>query len=208
MPAAPRRRAAAGDAGHRARQGRNFLQVPPPSPTRARRLPSQPPLAVGRRHVLVAASPCRRVRVAFTSRARSRARPCGPRRPRTGVHPSTRAPQSWRRGWAFGPFSCRRCRSPPCLGRPRRRDPAVAMWVARTVAKGRGLHVLGRPELTAETPPRLCQPTAGAVLAAAHGDEPGSAVHPVRVPSRPAPSPTGARHAHALPRAAHTAAQG
>jgi hypothetical protein len=41
-PAAPRRLAAAGDAGHRARLGRNFLQVPPPSPTRARRPPSLP----------------------------------------------------------------------------------------------------------------------------------------------------------------------
>jgi hypothetical protein len=65
------------------------------------------------------------------------------------------------------------------------------MWVARTVAKGRGRHVFGRPEHTAETPSRLRQPTTGAVLTAAHGDEPGSAVHPMRVPSRPAPSPTG-----------------
>jgi hypothetical protein len=207
-PAAPRRCAAAGDASHRARLGRNFLQVSPPSSTRARRPPSQPPLAIGRRPVLVAAAPCRRVLVAFMSRACSRARPCGPRRPRTGVHPSTRVPQPWRRGRAFGPFSCLRRRSPPCLGRPRRRDHAVAMWVARTVAKGRRRHVLGRPEHTAETPSHLRQPTAGAVLAAAHGDEPGSAVHPVCVPSRPAPSPTGARHVHALPRAAHTAAQG
>jgi hypothetical protein len=79
------------------------------------------------------------------------------------------------------------------------------MWVARTVAKGRGLHVLGRLEHTAETPSCLRQPTAGVVLAAADGDEPGSAVHPVRVPSRPTPSPPGARRAHTLPRAAHTA---
>jgi hypothetical protein len=190
MPAAPRHRAAAGDAGHRARLGCNFLQVPPSSPTRARHPPSQHPLAVGRRPVLVAAAPCRRVRVAFTSCARSRARPCGPRRPRTGVHPSTSAPQPWRRGRAFGPLFCLRRRSPPCLGRPRRRDPVVAMWVACTVPKGRGRHVLGRPEHTAETPSRLRQPTAGAVLAAAHGDESGSAVHPVRVPSRPTPSPS------------------
>jgi hypothetical protein len=34
-PAAPRRRAAAGDAGHRARLGRDLLQVPPPLSTRA-----------------------------------------------------------------------------------------------------------------------------------------------------------------------------
>jgi hypothetical protein len=47
------------------------------------------------------------------------------------------------------------------------------MWVARAVAKGRGRHVLGHPEHTAEAPSRLRQPTAGAVLAAAHGDEPG-----------------------------------
>jgi hypothetical protein len=64
-PAGPRRRAAAGDAGHRARLGRIFLQVPPPSSTCARCPPSQPPLAVGSRPVLVAAAPRRRVRVAF-----------------------------------------------------------------------------------------------------------------------------------------------
>jgi hypothetical protein len=110
------------------------------------------PLAVGCRPVSVTAAPCRRARVAFTPRARSCARPCGPRRPRTGVHPSTRAPQPWRRGRAFGPFSCLRRRSPPCLGRPRRSVPAMAMWVVRTVAKRRGCHVRGRPEHTAVHP--------------------------------------------------------
>jgi hypothetical protein len=87
-PAAPRRRAAAGDAGNRARLRRIFLQVPPPSPTRAHRPHSQPPLAVGSRPVLVAAAPCRCVRVAFASRER----PCRPRRPHASVHPSTCAP--------------------------------------------------------------------------------------------------------------------
>jgi hypothetical protein len=38
------------------------------------------------------------------------------------------------------------------------------------------------PEHTAETPSRLRQPTAGAVLAAAHGNEPGFAVNPVACP--------------------------
>jgi hypothetical protein len=38
------------------------------------------------------------------------------------------------------------------------------------------------PEHAAETPSRLRQPTAGAVLAAAHGDEPGSAINPVACP--------------------------
>jgi hypothetical protein len=154
-PAAPRRHAAAGNAGHRARLGHDFLQVPPPSPTRARRPPSLPPLAVGRRPVSVATAPCRRARVAFTTRESSRARPCEPRRPRPGVHPSTRAPQPWRQGRAFGPFSCLRRRSPQCLGRPCRRDPAVAMWVVHMVAKRRGRHVLGHPEHTAVHPRRV-----------------------------------------------------
>jgi hypothetical protein len=59
----PPLRAAAGDAGHRARLGRVFLKVSPPSPTRARRLPSLAPLAVGSRPALVAVAPCRCVRV-------------------------------------------------------------------------------------------------------------------------------------------------
>jgi hypothetical protein len=83
-PAAPRSRVAAGDAGHRASLGRIFLQEPPPSPTRARRPPSQPPLAVGSRPVLVAAAPCRRVRVACAfARASVRA----------ATHSRRRAPQ-------------------------------------------------------------------------------------------------------------------
>jgi hypothetical protein len=114
-----------------------------------------PPLAVGRRPVSVATAPCRRARVAFTTRESSRARPCEPRRPRPGVHPSTRAPQPWRQGRAFGPFSCLRRRSPQCLGRPCRRDPAVAMWVVHMVAKRRGRHVLGHPEHTAVHPRRV-----------------------------------------------------
>jgi hypothetical protein len=71
-PAAPCRRAATGDAGHRARLGRVFLQVPPPSPTRACRLPRLAPLAVGSHPVLVTATP-------LPARSRPRARPCGPR---------------------------------------------------------------------------------------------------------------------------------
>jgi hypothetical protein len=58
----------------------------------------------------------------------------------------------------------------------------VALWVARAVAKGRGRHILGHPEHTTETPSRLREPTEGAMLAAAHGDEPGSTVNPVACP--------------------------
>jgi hypothetical protein len=155
---------------------------------------------------LVAAASCRCARVSFASRAHSRARPCGPRCPRTGVHPSTRAPQPWRRGWAFGPFSCLcRC-SPPCLGRPHRRDPAVAMWVARTVAKRRGRHVLGRPEHTAVHPVAFAPTNCWRRARRRPCRRAGLCRAPVRAPSRPAPSPTGAHHAQALPRAAHTAA--
>jgi hypothetical protein len=71
-PDAPRRHAAAGHAGHRAKLGRVFLQVPPPSPTRARRLPSLAPLAVGSHPVLAAAvARCRSIRVRVRARVRA-----------------------------------------------------------------------------------------------------------------------------------------
>jgi hypothetical protein len=85
-PDAPRRRAAAGDAGQGARLGRVFLQVPPPSPTRTRRLPSLAPLDVGSRPVLVVVAPCRCVRVALRSRSRAPVRAATPSRRRAPQH--------------------------------------------------------------------------------------------------------------------------
>jgi hypothetical protein len=87
-PVAPRRRAAAGDADHRARLGCDFLQVSPPSPTCARRLSSLAPLAVGSRPVLVAIAPCRRVHVAFAF-ARVSVRAATPSRRRAPQHART-----------------------------------------------------------------------------------------------------------------------
>jgi hypothetical protein len=72
--AAPRHRAAAaGDAGHRARLGRAFLQVPPPSPTRACRLPRLALLAVVS-HPVLAAAVARRRRIRVRVRVRARVR--------------------------------------------------------------------------------------------------------------------------------------
>jgi hypothetical protein len=101
-PAAPRCRAAAGNAGHRARLGRVFLQVSPPSPTRARRLPSLAPLAVGSHPVLVAAAPCRRVRVAFVFASAS-VRAATPSRRRAPQHSRTVTLEARLGLW---PFSC------------------------------------------------------------------------------------------------------
>jgi hypothetical protein len=82
-PVAPRRRAVAGDAGHRARMGRVFLLVPLPSPMRARRLPSLAPLAVGSHPVLAAAvARCRRVRVRVRASRDALAQACTPTRAR------------------------------------------------------------------------------------------------------------------------------
>jgi hypothetical protein len=115
---------------------------------RARHPPSLSPLAVGRRPVLspphrvgAPASRPRRVRVRARARAGrgARTQACTPARVRRSLE-----------GMAgpLAPFSCLRRRSPPCLGRPRRRDPAVVFWDARTVAKRKKRRVLGRRFLT------------------------------------------------------------
>jgi hypothetical protein len=109
-------RAAAGDAGHRARLGRIFLQVPPPSSTRARRSPSQPPLAVGNRPVLVAAAPCRRVRVACTF-ARASMRAATPSHRRAPQHACAVTLEARPGLWSvFAP-------APPLVAVPRRAAP-------------------------------------------------------------------------------------
>jgi hypothetical protein len=124
-PAAPHRLAAAGDAGHRARLGRVFLQVPPPPPTRARRLPSLAPLAVGSRPVLVTAAPCRRVRVAFAF-ARASVRAATPSRRRAPQHVRTVTLEARPGLW---PFSCA---GPPA--RPPRRLRRHGLAVAGCLA--------------------------------------------------------------------------
>jgi hypothetical protein len=117
-PAAPRRRAAAGDAGHRARLGRVFLQVPPPSPMRVRRLPSLAPLAVGSRPVLVAFARAS-VRAAMPSRRRA---------------PPHARPVTLEARPGLWPFSCAGppARPPRCL---RRHGLAVAGCLAHANAE-------------------------------------------------------------------------
>jgi hypothetical protein len=121
-PIAPRRRAAAGDAGHRARLGRDFLQVPPPSPTRARRLPSLAPLAVGSRPVLVAVASCRCVRVAFAfAFARASVRAGTPSRRRAPQHAHTVTLEARLGLWPFF------CAGPPARPPPRLRRHGLAV---------------------------------------------------------------------------------
>jgi hypothetical protein len=96
----PRRRAAASEAGHRARLGCHFLQEPLPSSTRARSLVCLLLVAVACRAVpLVTATP-RHGRV----RARARDR-VGPTPLRPGAPQHTRTP-IWGQGRALGPYSC------------------------------------------------------------------------------------------------------
>jgi hypothetical protein len=121
------------------------LQVPPPSPTCARRPPSLP--SSSRR-----APPCFD-RAARSRRVHVRARACAGRGARTQACTPARMHRSLEgEAGPLAPFSCLRRRSPPCLGRPCRRDPTVALWDARTVAKRKGHHVLGRPDHTAVHP--------------------------------------------------------
>jgi hypothetical protein len=104
------------------------LQVPPPSSTRARRLPSLVLLVVVCHTALLA--------FAFT-RASAWAR-----RSRASVHPSTRAHQTGRRGWTFGPFSCAGPRGCASVDHAAMASP----WpdASRTWSQGRERRPLGR----------------------------------------------------------------
>jgi hypothetical protein len=113
--ALPRPRAAAGDAGHRARLGRNFLQEPLPSSTRARSLV----------YLLLVAVACRAMPLVTATprhgRIHARARDCaGPTPLRPGAPQHTRTP-IWGQGRAFDPVRLRLSSPPPsrALASPR-----------------------------------------------------------------------------------------
>jgi hypothetical protein len=114
----PRRRATVSEAGHRARLGCPFLQVPLPSSTCARSLVCLRLVAVACRAVLLVTATPRHGRV--HARARDRA---GPTPLRPGAPQHTRTP-IWGQGWALGPFSCLAVLAalPPRTGWPCRRD--------------------------------------------------------------------------------------
>jgi hypothetical protein len=150
----------------------NLLQVPPPSSTRARRLPS---LAL---FTVVCTPYCPRLRsradaFAFT-RASARAR-----RPRASMHPSTRARQPGRRGWTFGPFSCAEPRGCAPVGRAAMTSP----WpdASRTRSQGRERRPLGHrvhasPPASASS--HAFVPTAVSLPTATHGAGLSSAAAP------------------------------
>jgi hypothetical protein len=102
--------------------------------------------------------------------------PCWPRRSQACTPARVRRSIEGKAG-PLAPFSCLRRHSPPCLGRPRRRDPAVALWDAPTVAKRKERHVPGRRFLT-----HVLAPECGRLVHRAHGVRPGSAVHSAAPP--------------------------
>jgi hypothetical protein len=131
------------------------------------------------------------------------------RRPCAQVHPSTRARPSGDKAAPSilfaGAFPRRRL-----LGCPRRPGLAVAGQAAHAVAKGRGTDSLAATDTPYHRPnharTHAREPTADAVLAAAHGVEPGSAMHHRGIPSRPPTLPSGSGNltrvhtpAHAIP---------
>jgi hypothetical protein len=157
--------------------------VPPPSSTRARRLPSLALLAV----VCTPYCPRSRSRVgafAFT-RASAQAR-----RPRASVHPSTRARQPGRQGWTFGSFSCAGPRGCAPVGRAAIASPLPD--ASRTQSQGRERRSLGRrvhasPPAAASS--HVFVPTAVALPAATHGASLSSAAATaVPPPFQPTPS--------------------
>jgi hypothetical protein len=143
-----------------------------------RHLPSLSPLVVGRRPVWspphrVGAPASRLPRVRVRARARAgrgaRAETCTPARVRRSLED---------KAGPLAPFSSLRRRSPPCLGRPRRRDPPWPCGMRARSPGGRNAAFSVALNTPPCTPTRSRHPTAGVVLAAAHGDEPGSAMHP------------------------------
>jgi hypothetical protein len=180
--AAPRHRAAtAGDAGHRARLGRSFLQVPPPSPTSARCLPSLALLAVVS-HPVLAAAVARHRHVRVRVRARVRASNDAPR---------SSAPQHARAlaleaRLGLWPFSCAGPRVCTPVGRAAMASPWRDASLTRTQRRDRcpldrRVHAL--PPAAASTHACLC-PAAVVFSAATHGAGLSSAAPPVFNPCR------------------------
>jgi hypothetical protein len=111
------------------------------------------------------------------------------RRPCAQVHPSTRARPSGDKAAPSILFTCAFPRR-RLLGCPRRPGLGVAGQAMHAVVKGRGTDSLAATDAPYLTEPRTHarKPTADAVLATAHGAEPGSAMHHRDAPSRSQPS--------------------
>jgi hypothetical protein len=143
----PCRRAAASEAGHRARLGCHFLQEPLPSSTRARSLVYLLLVAVACRAVpLVTATP-RHGRI--RARARDHAGPT-PLRPRAPQH--TRTP-IWGQGRAFDPVRLR-LSSPPSSRVPASPRPCRGRASRARGLQGEGHRFLGRHGRPYLTEPR------------------------------------------------------